>query len=54
MLWKHLCDKSFDHSSMEFMYHFEKPAPSSVPRGIVGNFLGLSNNTKDKVQNDVE
>lgn len=40
------------HSSLSFTTGNQ--APSSVPRGIVGNFRGLSNHTMDKVQNDVE
>lgn len=39
------------HSSLSFTTGNQ--APSSVPRGIVGNFRGLSNHTMDKVQNDV-
>lgn len=40
------------HNSLSFTTGNQ--APSSLPRGIVGNFLGLSNHTMDKVQNDVE
>lgn len=40
------------HSSLSFTTGNQ--APSSVPRGIVGNFRGLSNHTMDKVQNDLE
>lgn len=40
------------HSSLSFTTGNQ--APSSVPRGIVGTFRGLSNHTMDKVQNDVE
>lgn len=40
------------HSSLSFTTGNQ--APSSIPRGIVGNFRGLSNHTMDKVQNDVE